>query len=90
VNGVLLDTHAWAWGLIDFDRIPERVVQNVQMAEQVCIASVSVYEITQKVRLGKWPEMSGSSARLEFLAAERGLKIINLEARFASVAGLLD
>jgi PIN domain nuclease of toxin-antitoxin system len=90
VTGVLLDTHVWAWGMIDLGRISDRAVQAVQFADRVHIASVSFYEITQKVRLGKWAEMAGPSDRLEQIAAERGVKVLDLGPGLASAAGLLD
>jgi PIN domain nuclease of toxin-antitoxin system len=62
----------------------------MSIADQVLVASVSFYEIAQKVRLGKWPEMADEVDRLEHVAEERGVRVIDLSADLAQKAGLLD
>jgi PIN domain nuclease of toxin-antitoxin system len=57
VRAVLLDTHAWAWSLTGDARLRPAAVGVIEAAETVMVSPVSFFEIAQKVRLGKWPEM---------------------------------
>lgn len=57
VTAVLLDTHVWAWSLSDEPLISDRARAAIEGATQVLVSPISFFEIGQKVRLGKWPEM---------------------------------
>lgn len=61
---VLLDTNAWTMGMTDDPRLPVAARQMIAEAQAVYLSAISVYEIGQKVRLGKWPEMAGYIAEL--------------------------
>ncbi len=54
---LLLDTHVWAWTLAGAS-LPSAISQAMAQAETVYVSPISLYEIGQKVRLGKWPEMA--------------------------------
>lgn len=87
---VLLDTHAWAWAIDDAPRLTPRAIRAIEAADRVHVASVTFYEIGQKVRLGKWPEMAGYIHRLQDFAAEQDIIVLPLNAEIAQLAGLLD
>ncbi len=70
--------------------IPSRTVELIATAELVRVSTVSIYEVAQKVRLGKWDEMRRFIERLD--------TEMDLQTAFAAVptpavcllAGLLD
>ena len=71
---VLLDTHAWAWSLNDDVRLTETARHALATADLVYISPISLFEIGQKVRIGKWPEMAVHLAQLPSLIAAQGAK----------------
>nr|WP_210276785.1 type II toxin-antitoxin system VapC family toxin [Rhizobium sp. BK275] len=68
----MLDTHAWAWSLTGDDRLSAKAVALIEKAETVLVSPISLFEIGQKVRLGKWPEMEPFIERLADLLQEQG------------------
>ena len=50
----------------------------------------SLYEIRQKVRLGKWPEMERHSSVLIDLLDRQGVASIPVDADISQLAGVLD
>ena len=87
---VLLDTHTWAWAIDDAPRLSEQAMRSIEAADRVHVAAITLYEICQKVRLGKWPEMVAHVTALQALAAEQDILITPLSAEIATRAGLLD
>ena len=57
MNAVLLDTHAWIWGLMDSVRLGGGAKAAILDADAVHVSPISVYEVVRKARLGKWPEI---------------------------------
>ncbi|MCY3592569.1 MAG: type II toxin-antitoxin system VapC family toxin [Acidobacteria bacterium] len=53
-----MDTHAWIWSLMAPDRLAGAAREAVLDADVVYVSPISVYEVTRKVRLGKWPDMA--------------------------------
>ncbi len=54
---VLLDSHALVWFLDGDPRFSKRVRAAIDDDNAVvCVSSVTAWEISNKVRLGKWPE----------------------------------
>ena len=87
---VLLDTYAWAWSLSEPDFLSPVVRDTLLTAPGLAISSVSFYEIAQKVRLGKWPQMAAHLRRLENLAAAQSVSVLSIAADVALLAGQLD
>ncbi|GHC54268.1 type II toxin-antitoxin system VapC family toxin [Neogemmobacter tilapiae] len=87
---LLLDTHAWAWIVTMPGKISSRVQLFLDQADTVCLSTVSVYEIGQKVRLGKWPEMNGHLDDIESVLVARGGTPIAPGTQICALAGLLD
>jgi PIN domain nuclease of toxin-antitoxin system len=54
---VLLDTHSFVWSLLLSSALSPAARAMIEAADAVYVAPVSFYEITQKHRLGKWPEL---------------------------------
>ena len=72
MNSLLLDTHAWAWSLTGDDRLSAKAIALIEKAETVLVSPISLFEIGQKVRLGKWSEMEPFIERLADLLQEQG------------------
>lgn len=87
---LLLDTHVWAWTLTDDRRISDHARKQIAGATTIIISAISFFEIAQKVRLGKWPEMAPHVERLpELLASQRAVPTA-LEAADCLTAGTMD
>jgi PIN domain nuclease of toxin-antitoxin system len=64
----------WAWSLTNDRRITDRALKELAQAKTILVSAISFFEIAQKARLGKWPEMSPYVDRLpELLASQRGV-----------------
>lgn len=87
---ILLDTHAWAWSLTADTRLSAVAVEAMEQAETVSISAISLFEIGQKVRLGKWPEMEPFLSRLIGLADQQGGRFLETSAEASLLAATLD
>lgn len=87
---VLLDTHAWAWSLTADARLSAAATVAMEQAETVSISAISLFEIGQKVRLGKWPEMEPFLPQLIGLAHEQGGRILETSAEASLLAATLE
>ena len=90
MTAYLLDTHVWTWDLKLDDKLPSYVVEMMDKAESVHVSVVSIYEIAQKVRLAKWPEMAAVAGRLSDVLADQGYTGEELTGAIAQMAGLLE
>ena len=72
MKALLLDTHAWAWSLTGSVRLSQRAKTAIIGASAIHVSPVSFFEIGQKVRLGKWPEMAPFVGELRNLLARQG------------------
>ena len=86
---ILLDTHAWAWSLTADTRLSSKAIAVMEQAETVYISAISLFEIGQKVRLGRWPEMAPFLNRLTDLANEQGGRLIELSPEASLLAATL-
>lgn len=90
MTAILLDTHAWAWSLTGDSRLSRPALAAFAQASTVCVSAVSFFEIAQKVRLGKWPEMAPHVSNLPGLLVEQGGIALPLDPAIAIAAGLMD
>ena len=73
MSAILLDTHTWSWLLSNTKRLSATALRLATTAEAVWLSPVSFYEIVQKEKLGKWPEMTPFIDRLpDFLEQQTG------------------
>lgn len=73
-KALLLDTHVWAWSLTNDRRISDRARREMVEAHTIVVSAISFFEIAQKVRLGKWPQMAMYVDQLPaLLASQRGV-----------------
>lgn len=90
MKGVLLDTHAWAWSLTADPRLTAEAQAIMTAAPAVYVSPISFFEIGQKVRLGKWPEMAPWVEKLPDLLEEQGGQLATFTARIALGASMAD
>jgi PIN domain nuclease of toxin-antitoxin system len=67
-----------------------RAVETIEQAEDVFVSPISLFEIGQKVRIGKWPEMVPFVGRLPDLLQEQGGRIAALTPQICLNASMLD
>jgi PIN domain nuclease of toxin-antitoxin system len=89
LSALLLDTHAWAWLMMRSPRLSRRSIEEVGSAREVFVSPISFFEIGQKVRFGKWPEMAPFASRLSELLLQQGGRIATLTDEICLRAGTL-
>jgi PIN domain nuclease of toxin-antitoxin system len=89
VRSVLLDTHAWAWGLSDGMLLSEKARAAIENAAAVFVSPISFFEIAQKTRIGKWPQMEPLLDRLPDILRTQGGSIAGLSPEIALNAGAM-
>ena len=87
---VLLDTHAWVWSFLDDPLLSRDAKQAIAGADAVFVSPVSLFEISQKVRIGEWSKMVDSLDSLPDTLAEQGGLIATLTLEAALYAGALE
>lgn len=90
MTSVLLDTHVFAWSLNDNAKISGTARDAIASAESVFVSAVSFFEIAQKVRIGKWPEMEPRVGNLDAELAKQGSAAISITADIALLAGRME
>lgn len=90
LSGVLLDTHIWAWALISPSSLSDSATTAITAAERVCVSTISLFEIAQKVRLGKWDAIAPYVGQLINLAEEQRVSLIAVTSKISIVAATLD
>jgi PIN domain nuclease of toxin-antitoxin system len=71
-GAILLDTHAWVWSFAAPALMSASARAALQNAPTVYVSPISFFEIGQKVRLGKWPEMVPHVADLPGILTRQG------------------
>ena len=90
MTAVLLDTHAWAWSLGGDARLSPQALAVMDQADTVLVSPISFFEIAQKVRLGKWPEMVPFVDRLPGLLEDQGGVVASFGAAVCVMAGMME
>jgi PIN domain nuclease of toxin-antitoxin system len=86
---VLLDTHAWAWSMLKDSRLSATARQVLDGETRIVISPVSVFEIGQKIRLGKWPDMQPFAWKLESYVEWQGAAVAPVTLEIAVFAARL-
>jgi PIN domain nuclease of toxin-antitoxin system len=89
LNHILLDTHAWAWSMAGDARLSAAAIAAIKQADAVFVSAISLFEIGQKVRLGKWPEMEPFADQLIALADKQGAQWVNVSPQTSLLAATL-
>lgn len=90
MSSILLDTHTWAWTVTADKRLSNGARAAIADAATVAISPVSVFEIGQKIRLGKWPDLAAFEVEMPGLLDGQGVQVVALTPEIALRAGLLD
>jgi PIN domain nuclease of toxin-antitoxin system len=90
LKAVLLDTHSWAWSLTGDSRLSRKAIAAIEDAGEVLLSPISFFEIAQKVRLGKWPEMEPFRDQLPALLMRQGGRIAALDPAICLTAGSIN
>ncbi|KIC47829.1 type II toxin-antitoxin system VapC family toxin [Tateyamaria sp. ANG-S1] len=72
MTAVLLDTHAWVWSFADDHLLSDPARKAIGAADAVFVSPISFFEIGQKVRIGKWPEMAPMIDDLPRILSDQG------------------
>jgi PIN domain nuclease of toxin-antitoxin system len=83
----MLDTHVFTWAQFSPQRLTERARTALGEADSVWVSAICFFEIAQKARLGKWPEIAGWVDRLPTLHETQGGRIAPLDADICLTAG---
>lgn len=62
MTAILLDTHAWVWSFADSKQLSRAAHTAIDGASTVYVSPITLFEIGQKVRLGKWPGLPSLSS----------------------------
>ena len=86
-TAVLLDTHAFVWSQFAPERLTSAAVVAIADAAAVYVSAISFFEIAQKARLGKWPEIVAKLAELPMLHERQGGHFAAVDPAIALSAG---
>lgn len=90
MRAVLLDTHTFIWSLFLSSELSATARTMIETADVAYVTPISFYEITQKHRLGKWPELDPVIDRLLPLWRAQGTEIAPCTAEIAFLAGAMS
>lgn len=90
MKAVLLDTHAFVWSLFLSSELSPAARQMIESASVVYVAPISFYEIAQKHRLGKWPELDPVVGKMIPLFREQGTTLAPYTAEISFLAGAMN
>jgi PIN domain nuclease of toxin-antitoxin system len=89
VTSYLLDTHTWCWSFLR-TFVRQKTADILLSADALSVSSISFYEVRQKVRIGKWPEMAPYVADLGEILTRQGADAIAITTAIADLAGALE
>jgi PIN domain nuclease of toxin-antitoxin system len=71
-------------------RLSAAAIAAIEQAETVSISAISLFEIGQKVRLGKWPEMAPFLDRLISVAKGQGGRLVEVSPETSLLAAAIS
>lgn len=89
MNALLLDTHTWVWSLTGDRHLSDAATKVIRQADSVWVSPISFFEIGQKVRIGKWPEMEALVGDLSQLLEEQRGRIASITPEISLKAGII-
>lgn len=87
MNNVLIDTHVWAWSATTDELLSSAARAAISGAHNVYLSPASLYEVSQKVRLGKWNAMIPVIDRIWQVIEDLGTTVIPLTPAICLDAG---
>lgn len=89
-EGVLLDMHVWVWSFNEPEILSISVRDALAAATSSFISPISFFEIGQKTRVGRWPDMEGWLHRLFPIQEEQNVESAPFMRDIALHAGRLE
>ncbi len=89
MTAILLDTHSWVWSLTADKRLSKPALAAIEAADTVLVSPITFFEIAQKVRHGKWPEMEPFVSQLTALLGEQGGSVAGFDPAICIAAGMM-
>jgi PIN domain nuclease of toxin-antitoxin system len=86
---LLLDTHAVVWWLLGDERLGVTARDAVAGTAEVLVSAVSAWEISAKVRLGKWPGAESLASDLGLWVQRQGMSPLAISLDHGARAGSL-
>jgi PIN domain nuclease of toxin-antitoxin system len=87
---LLLDTQALAWWISVDPKLGPLAREAIEdFNNTVFVSAVSIYEMSRKYRIGKWPEIAPFLTAYENVFENEGFRLLELNARAAHLAGAL-
>lgn len=90
MTALLIDTHVLAWFMIGDRRLPASLAKMIEHADEIYVSAISFYEMSQKVRMGKWPEMESFIAKIQEALEKNGAHITAVGAEISLLAGMMN
>ena len=87
---IVLDTHVVAWVLADSPRLSSAAREVIAQADDAVVSTVSLFEIAQKVRIGKWADMEPVVGRLTDELVKQGTRSVPPSAEICILAGQMQ
>lgn len=88
---MLLDTHTLVWAMMAPELLSANAKETLSKTSQRCISAISLYEISFKASLGKWPEVTDLlSFNLSDKLISDGFSIISVDGVISQFAGSFD
>jgi PIN domain nuclease of toxin-antitoxin system len=87
---ILFDSHALVWFLDGDSRLSRRALSALNAPDAALVVSaVSAWELANKVRLGKWPEVANFAQLFVETVTAQGYELLAITAHHARLAGFL-
>jgi PIN domain nuclease of toxin-antitoxin system len=84
---ILLDSHTLFWWASSVPRLSVAARSAIENADRVCVSPVTAWEITTKVRSGKWSEAKWLAERFFEVVASYEFEALPLTLQHAHLAG---
>jgi PIN domain nuclease of toxin-antitoxin system len=84
---ILLDSHAFFWWTTEHERLSTRAYAAIEGQARVYVSAVVAWEVSNKVRLGKWPGAKTLSERFVETVEHYGWLPLPISIEHARLAG---
>ena len=84
---ILLDSHAFVWWVLDDKQLSSRAFSAIEQDPDVYLSVVVAWEVSTKVRAGKWPTAKPLSDRFVEAMIHYNLRPLAISVEHASFAG---
>jgi PIN domain nuclease of toxin-antitoxin system len=86
---ILLDSHAFFWWTTDDPRLSRYALKSIEEDSEVYVSAVTAWEITNKIRTGKWPGAKPLADHFFEVIADYGFTSLPITLEHAHRAGLI-